>query len=324
VDCSIGRGLAALRATSTVDQRYLFWALRASEQLLASHGTGSTFEAITGKQLKEHPVPVPPLEVQRRIVDILEDHLSRLDAAARQIESANRRVLSWQRAHADELFWSREHPTFELGDLLASPLRNGHSARASASGEGIRTLTLTAVTRGQFTDDFTKLTTADPKRVADLWLRSGDILVQRSNTPELVGTTELYSGPDDWAIFPDLLIRCRVDPARVLPAFAAGAMRTERAHRWLRVRAKGLAGSMPKIDQGTIAALRIPVPVRSEQVAIVARLAELDAATARLAASCTLAAARGVALRRALLQAALTGRLTRSTLDVQQLETVRV
>jgi type I restriction enzyme S subunit len=76
----------------------------------------------------------------------------------------------------------------------------------------VRTLTLTAVTNGVFGPENAKITTADSARVADLWLEPGDILVQRSNTPELVGTTRRFPGPSGFAIFPDLMIRVRVTP----------------------------------------------------------------------------------------------------------------
>ena len=82
VDCVIGRGLAALRAFEGVEPKYLLWALRSCERDLASMGAGSTFAAVTGKQVRSLPIPVAPLAEQGRIVDILEYHLSRLDAAA--------------------------------------------------------------------------------------------------------------------------------------------------------------------------------------------------------------------------------------------------
>lgn len=96
-----------------------------------------------------------------------------------------------------------------LGELLREPLRNGYSARAAADGN-TRVLTLTAVTTGEFLEGNTKLAKVPANKAADLWLESGDILVQRSNTPELVGTARMYRGPSKWAIFPDLLIRVRL------------------------------------------------------------------------------------------------------------------
>ena len=91
VNCAIGRGLAALRAKNGVDHRYLHWALRATEHELAAHGAGTTFPAVTGKQLKAHPIALPAsLEDQRRIVAILDDHASRLDAADAYLDAGRR------------------------------------------------------------------------------------------------------------------------------------------------------------------------------------------------------------------------------------------
>jgi type I restriction enzyme S subunit len=167
-----------------------------------------------------------------------------------------------------------------LGDLLREPLRNGHSARSTTDANGIRTLTLTAVTKTEFSDRYTKITSADAARVDDLWLEPDDILIQRSNTPDLVGSAAIYNGDKGWAIFPDLLIRVRVN-SLVLPKFLAFMLNSSRARRYFKENAKGLAGSMPKIDQSTIASFGVPVPPLAEQYRIVealeARLSRLDA-----------------------------------------------
>ena len=42
-----------------------------------------------------------------------------------------------------------------------------------------------------------------------LFLEVGDVLVQRSNTAELVGTTAVYQGPEATFIYPDLMMRLR-------------------------------------------------------------------------------------------------------------------
>ncbi|MFD5071851.1 restriction endonuclease subunit S [Streptomyces sp. NPDC058369] len=173
-----------------------------------------------------------------------------------------------------------------LGDLLREPLRNGHSARSTKEAGGVRTLSLSAVTQDDFSDRNTKITVADPDRVSDLWLEAGDILIQRSNTPELVGTSAIYRGPDGWAIFPDLLIRVRLDP-RVDSQYVALFLRSPRARIHFKSRAKGLAGSMPKIDQAAISGLGIPLPPLAEQHRIVealeGHLSHLDAAASNVA-----------------------------------------
>jgi type I restriction enzyme S subunit len=172
-----------------------------------------------------------------------------------------------------------------LAALLREHLRNGHSAKASGSGEGIPTLTLTAVTTGQFTADNVKLTVASREKVQDLWLEPGDIFVERSNTPELVGTAALFTGPRGFAVFPDLLIRVRLRN-EVNTQYVAAFLRSPRARAYFRARAQGIAGSMPKIDQGAVEGLAIPIAPRSEQDRIVAaieqHLSDIDAGVAAL------------------------------------------
>jgi type I restriction enzyme S subunit len=85
--CAIGRGLAALRARENVRPKWVLYGLRASEQALRILAGGSTFEAITGQQLRAHTLPLPPPDEQDRIVAEIEKQLTRLDVG---IETARR------------------------------------------------------------------------------------------------------------------------------------------------------------------------------------------------------------------------------------------
>lgn len=158
-----------------------------------------------------------------------------------------------------------------LDHLLREPLRNGHSAKASGCGYGLRAFTLSAVTQGDFSERNTKLTVAHKDKVADLWAQSGDIYVERSNTPELVGLARLYKGPARFAFIPDLLIRVRVH-ADVLAQFVEVCLLSEHIRRYFRSKAQGISGTMPKIDQSVIEKTPIPLPPVYEQGRIVAEV----------------------------------------------------
>lgn len=106
-----------------------------------------------------------------------------------------------------------------LGDLLRELLRNGHSAKQSGDGKGAPTFFLSAFTYGDFGQTNIKMTVADPSRVAGLWAEPEDIYIERSNTPELVGTARLYDGPRRRAIVPDLVIGVRLKTDEALPRF---------------------------------------------------------------------------------------------------------
>lgn len=153
----------------------------------------------------------------------------------------------------------------ELAALLREPLRNGHSARATNQDHGVPTFSLTAVTYDDFSDENVKLTEADPHAVKELWLKSGDILIERANTPELVGTAALYRGSDGKAIFPDLIVRVRVDEKRVEAPFLAEWLTQPAIRRFYRQAARGSATSMPKIDQPTIGRTPVSLPSPTEQ-----------------------------------------------------------
>ena len=308
-----------------VDSRFLelFLLGPRSQSSLEAMKTGISDSGLnlTQSRFLRMPVSIPPIEEQRQIVDILEDHLSRIDAAQLQLTASVRKAEAWRRSVVDQRIWAGRVPLRPVNELLREPMRNGHSARSVRDGEaGVRTLTLTAVTRTNFTDTFTKMTAADPTRVGKLWLMPGDILVQRSNAPELVGTTAMYSGPRDWAIFPDLMIRLRADSAVALPEYLTAALRSERAHRHLRGKAKGLSGSMPKIDQEAIASTVVPVPTLERQQKLIGLLAEDDQACRRLTNTLETVQRQGVALRRALLEAAFSGRLTGAATELDQIK----
>lgn len=307
-----------LRPDERMDSRFLeYWLLGPEAQRridAMKTGISDSGLNLTHGRFVELPVPVPPIAEQHRIIELLEDHLSRLDAAADYLDAARRRAIAWEASVLDDAVWGNGGSVLRVSDLLREPMRNGRSDRAVQGDQpGTRALTLTAVTRGEFTDEFTKMTSTPAEVAASLWLEPGDIFIQRSNTPELVGTAARYDGPREWAIFPDLLIRVRADEAVIDGRYLVAALRSERTHRSLRAKAKGLAGSMPKIDQSAVGGTEIPVPDRETQERIVAQLESVSYGSRALIADLTRQARKGAALRRAVLAAAFSGRLTAST-----------
>ncbi|MEE1745421.1 restriction endonuclease subunit S [Streptomyces sp. NPDC006641] len=292
-----------------MNRKFLFWYLRSQRAELLRAGKGGTQQNISQTVLKAWPVPVPPLAEQHRIVEALEGHLSRLDAAAQLVEGSGRRLsILADSVVSAALKEVNVFPFEPLERLLCEPLRNGHSARVTADSDGVRTLNLTAVTLNDFRDENTKVTSADPARVKGLWLEPGDILIQRSNTPDLVGTTAIFDGPRDWAIFPDLLIRVRVG-SRLDPEFAAMVLRSKSARAYFKSKAKGLAGSMPKIDQAVIANFQMPVPPIEEQKRLVAEAAGKGDAISHVRSQLSRQGLRAVSLRNGLLRQAFNGAL---------------
>jgi type I restriction enzyme S subunit len=252
-------------------------------------------------------VLVAPLEEQQRTVEAIEEHFSRLDAAVESLQHAKRNLAGLRvavlKAAVEGL------PTAPLAHRLREPLRNGKSAKRSAGGR-VRVLTLSAVTDRDFSEYNTKMVDLDPDDLNDLWIEPGDVFVERSNTPELVGSAALYRGGPRWAIFPDLLIRVRVDDA-LDPRFLELCLQSPPLRQYFRSRAKGIAGSMPKIDQEVVAAAPVPDCSLDRQHEVVAEVEHQLSIVAGNERTIEQALKRSVALRRSILGAAFAGHLAR-------------
>lgn len=68
----IGRGLAAIRTGKNLDNKFLLHFLRQHAPRLVAKSNGSTFQAITMKDVREIELPLPPLPEQKRIAAILD------------------------------------------------------------------------------------------------------------------------------------------------------------------------------------------------------------------------------------------------------------
>ncbi|MGA6154763.1 restriction endonuclease subunit S [Stenotrophomonas sp. NPDC087984] len=99
-----GRGLGStefhvLRPSTAIVQRYLLlYLLQRSFRAMAERSmTGAVgLRRVPASFLTEHLIPLPPLAEQHRIVETLEDHLSRLDAAQSWLGSTQAKSLHLQ------------------------------------------------------------------------------------------------------------------------------------------------------------------------------------------------------------------------------------
>ena len=161
-----------------------------------------------------------------------------------------------------------------LDELLVFGPTNGFSPRAVDYETPTRSLTLSATTSGRFKGEYSKFIAAEVPHDSDLWLRDGDILIQRGNTSDYVGVAAVYRGEPNRFVYPDLMMKVRVSSCFDV-AFIHLAMSEDAARNFLRRRATGTSSNMPKINQTTLRCLPLPVPPHSEQCRIVAKVDQL-------------------------------------------------
>ncbi len=80
----LGRGVAGLRSSKSIDNRFLWHVLDHVQPNLQSKARGATFLQVSRKDIAELQIPLPPLDEQKRIAGILD----RADALRRKRRDA--------------------------------------------------------------------------------------------------------------------------------------------------------------------------------------------------------------------------------------------
>lgn len=160
-----------------------------------------------------------------------------------------------------------------LLDIIESKPKNGISPKGVEYETNTRNLTLTATTSGYFKEDYKYIVLDDNVRNKYL-LKHGDLLIQRSNSIDLVGTSCIYTGEDDAFVYPDIIMRMRVKP-QFSTKFVDFVLKSPLVREYYRDNAKGTQKSMPKINQKTVSNTPIPLPPYEEQERILLKLDEL-------------------------------------------------
>ena len=155
-----------------------------------------------------------------------------------------------------------------LGNVLIEKPRNGYSPTSVDYVTPYKTMSLSATTSGYFRPEFCKYIDEDISEDSFLWLKPGDILIQRANSLDKVGTSAIYTSGEHEFIYPDLMMKLQVKES-VSTKFIAYQLKTEESMAYFRNNATGTAGNMPKINQKTVCNLPIKLPPFNYQLSIV-------------------------------------------------------
>lgn len=320
----------SLRLTTKSDiyPEWLWYALQTpavrSQIRELSTGTKESMRNISQAALRTIQIPTPRPVEQRRIVDIVEDHLSRLDAAKDYLHASRRRLDSLVTAvlldlipNPDSYPATWEHATVadagavELGRQRHPDWHTGPNMRPYLRVANV------------FED---RIDTADVKEMhwpgetfVRFRLQPGDVLLNEGQSPELLGRPAIYRGDPPETAFTNSLLRFKASD-NVMPEFALLVFRRHmRAGRFKRE--SRITTNIAHLSAARLKPIEFPLPPMRVQRSIVERAKERFDSIDRLRAEIDAAIAKQVQLRRSLLTAAFSGRLTsdRQHLDTEEL-----
>jgi len=263
-----------------VDMGFLPYLLRRATQDILKETAGSTFPNLPGEKLERFPVALPPLAEQRRIAAILNEQMAAVEraraAAEAQLEAAKALPAAYLRAvfsSPETQQWTRKR----LEDV--SKLLPSKSIATDGDAE-VQAITTACLSEAGFLTGGIKTARMRSEDLVECTVARGEVLVARSNTPELVGRVAMFPGKPKGAVASDLTIRIWPTndiAAEFLTAYLSFLYQTG----YWRERAGGASGSMKKITREQIQAQQIPVPNVVDQQHIAATLSEQVASAER-------------------------------------------
>lgn len=310
-------GFEILRSNG-VDPRWIGYLVRTNEFIdaMTSLVQGALYPAIRGKDVRAHQIPVAPLAEQRRIADKLDTTLARVDALNDRLAritpllkrfrqsvlaaaTSGRLTEDWRAISQAENEWRSVSLKEVAGDFSY-----GSSAKSAKTGK-VPVLRMGNIQEGAL--DWTDLVyTSDPEEIKKYKLVKGDVLFNRTNSPELVGKTAIYQGEQE-AIYAGYLIRVKCSE-KLIPEYLNYCLGSPmgREYCW-QVKSDGVSQS--NINAKKLAAFEFLLPPIEEQTEIVRRVASLFAFADRLEARLQSAQTAAERLTPALLAKAFRGEL---------------
>lgn len=276
-------------------------------QVEESARTSAGIYKVSQPSLAAVTLPVPSLPEQRRIVAILEEHLSDLDDASSSLHRVSVRCQALVTRSLSLARSGEELPLPRVAVIQGGIQKQAKRAPRSNAFPFLRVANVTA--SGLDLREVHQVELFNDE-LARYRLQAGDLLVVEGNgSPSQIGRAALWDDSIPDCVHQNHLIRVRPDQSRILPGYLEAVWNSPENRSVLTHVASSSSG-LHTLSVRKLAQLRIPVPSLERQTAAVAELRQVRESVSRLQASISAGVARGDSLRRALLAAAFSGRLT--------------
>jgi len=283
---AINQDVKALLPVSGIRARFLQYQIEAAadDLLEAAVKSGTTVESVDFGVLRQFPVILATSGEQDRILQQLDDVLGRLDQS-RAVANINLERLDdvwaaalagaftgaltgeWRASQDLEQNW----PSVTLGEVV-DEINYGSSHKSQVRG-AVPVLRMGNIKGGRL--DWSDLVyTSDKREIEKHRLRDGDVLFNRTNSPELVGKTAVYHDERP-AIAAGYLIVVRCGP-RIMPDLLAHFLNSPagRAYCWS-VKSDGVSQS--NINARKLSAFQFNLPPLAEQALLIEQVDRIAA-----------------------------------------------
>ena len=287
-----------------IDGRFLLHQLRSERVYQELQALAGARTSLGRKGFGQLGVLIAPLAEQRRIVEALEEQLSRLDAAEAGLVGAAQKRRAVDGLTLDRVLDARG-PLTAIGDLVAAERKIAYGVLQPGDHceGGVPLVRVGDIAGGAVAADLKRIDPAVAAQYPRTQLRGGEVLLTIVGT---IGRTAVapigLAGANVARAVALIPVGLDADPRFV--AFALGAPKSVR-------RLTGLAHEVARktLNLEDVRKFQIPLPPLENQREIVASTTAVLSRLAALEHAITVVSAKGDALRRSILESAFRGEL---------------
>lgn len=256
--CAIGRGLTILRPKTTLQTKFLLYALRSLERQISEMGKGSTFVAITKSDLEQIEIPFAQPDIQTQVVTRIEKFLAELAEARRLHEKIVADTNRLMDAVLAEMLPNPEKGLPEgWGALPLSQLASEESNQIIPSDHPSDTFNywgLDAISEGQIAEPPSNYIQGSEVKSTCISFTPKDVLYSklRPYLNKVIVPTVDGIGSTEWVVY-------RPNPKLIRREYLAFVMRTK----WFVSLASGTSygARMPRANKSVLREIKIPIPL---------------------------------------------------------------
>ena len=221
----------------SIFQKYLWYFMRNYYSKMLAKVIGTAQKHVNGTIIKNTPIPLPPLNEQKRIVSKIEELFSKIDSTKQSLEHTKLQLEQYRHSLLKSAFegkltekW-REQNNIKQGyrsDVLGNLIlfsKNGFTGKPNESKKGIPRLGIETITQSDsiyVNETMHKFIEIPTSKIDRYRAKEGDLFVCRQNgNQNYVGKCAIFKEIISPMIFSDSLIQFRVNMKLIFPAYLA-------------------------------------------------------------------------------------------------------
>lgn len=267
-----------VRANKACNHRYLYWFIRSPrvQDKINEMQAGSTnqVEFARGEVLATQ-VPLAPAPEQQRLVRKIDTLFTRSSRARDELSYIPKLIDRYRQATLSSLYEESTNEAANRATLqqVALSVQNGLSRRPEDTTPGTPILRISAVRVGLVAvDDVRYYQPSEGEDISNYYLDTGDALFVRFNgNPHYVGVCGIFRGESRTFVYPDKLIRVRLNRDAVTADYIEAMFATPQVRDQMRHSIKTAAGQHG-ISGGDLKAIPFPLPSLPTQKRLITKV----------------------------------------------------